>query len=798
MPNFGEQFLHQKDSKLHTSQPVEHEQTRRKRKGEKTSQKPADKLVDFMEVLKQTHLGHRDDPRVLDRIKDSYHKKHVIDEKDIPQSYYDNQARLAREQGHGDIEIEEEQREQLSEVIRSDQESTMDKWLDYFMNPNSDSYPMWAKYWAFTNMTKLSSYDKEKHAFGKRDKGTVAPFPDLNREALAYVIDAVIKKVGKENIPQEDTNPEFQKLLQGANFGKLYAWAIEKVTPAEQNELLNTEGEWIKYNKGSDYMPLVESLQGHGTGWCIASDSTAEHYLGMGDHYIYYSYDQDGNPTIPRSTIRMEDNKIAEIRGIAYEQNLDPYIGDVVDTKMDKFPDGEQYKKKAADMKRLTEVDNRFQASQELTKDDLRFIYEMDGKIEGFGYDDDPRIAVMLLGRNSKADLSLVTGLSEEQISVTQEEAMSDGIMFHYGDLNLFLVKSVVDKQDPLKLPETIHGNLDLSDLTYVDGFELPKTITGDISLRKLKTIFDLKFPETLGGGIDLHSLTSIEGLELPDSVGGDLDLRGLSTAEGLELPSSIGGDLILVGLTSAEGLKFPDSVGGDIYLKKLHRAEGLELPSSIGGSLDLNNLTTAEGLKLPDSVGGDLGLGNLSTAEGLEFPDNMSGGLDLRSLNTVEGLNLPDSIGGDLDLSGLTSAEDLKLSDSIGGDLDLSSLTSTEGLKLPDSISGNLDLSRLTSAEGLEFPDSVGGYLDIKHLTSAKGLKLPDTIGSDLNLSGLTSVEGLKLPSNVKGSIHLIGIKSAEGLELPETVGGVIFLSNFSYEEAVKIKEKYPNHRFE
>jgi len=64
--NSPEQFLHQKDSKLHTSKPVEHEQARRKRRGEQTSQKPADKLASFMEVLEQTHLGHRDDPRVQD------------------------------------------------------------------------------------------------------------------------------------------------------------------------------------------------------------------------------------------------------------------------------------------------------------------------------------------------------------------------------------------------------------------------------------------------------------------------------------------------------------------------------------------------------------------------------------------------------------------------------------------------------------------------------------------------------------------------------------------------------------
>ena len=59
MLNFGEQFLHQKDSKLHTSKPVEHEKEREEIKGEETSQKPADKIADWLEVIEHTHWTQR-------------------------------------------------------------------------------------------------------------------------------------------------------------------------------------------------------------------------------------------------------------------------------------------------------------------------------------------------------------------------------------------------------------------------------------------------------------------------------------------------------------------------------------------------------------------------------------------------------------------------------------------------------------------------------------------------------------------------------------------------------------------
>lgn len=420
--NPGGEFIHSKDSKLHTSKEVRHEQKRKKRAGEATSQKPAEKLEAWFKVLEKTH-GHKE-PGVQERIRNYYHKKHVIKPEDIPEGYFENQKRLARELGHGDIEITDQVRDAAAENIIADQKSTLDNWLDYLTARDSESFPMWAKYWAFTNMVKLSSYDKEKHAFGKRDKGTVAPFPDLNREALAYVVDAIVKKANKEQIANDD--PEFNKLLGGANFGKLYAWAIEKVTPTEQNELLNTKGEWVKYEQGSDHMPLVESLQGHGTGWCTAGESTARAQLDGGDFYVYYSYDKDGQPTIPRVAIRMEGDQIGEVRGIAADQNMDPYITEVAKKKIKEFPDGEKYEKKTENMKQLTEIEKKVKAKQELNKEDLIFLYEIDSQIEGFGYQKDPRIEEIIKDRDPLKDAPIVFDCRPEQIAHNEKEINKD------------------------------------------------------------------------------------------------------------------------------------------------------------------------------------------------------------------------------------------------------------------------------------------------------------------------------------------------------------------------------------
>ena len=592
--NLGEQFLHQQNPKLHKSGPVQHEKERLKRAGKEVSQKPAEEIADWMKLLERTHLGHRDDPKILNRIKESYHKKYLIKPENIPESYFDNQRRIARERGFGDIEITDEMKQKEAETIRADQKATLDLWLDYFLSPDSDSYPMWAKYWAFEGMTKLGSYDKEKHVFSRRDKNTVAPYPDLNREALAYVLDAIIKKANQENIPLAQEDPEFQKLLQGANFGKLYSWAIEKVTPTEENELLETKGKWVKYPQGSDPTPLVESLQGHGTGWCTVGEHTARKKLQKGDFYVYYSYDKNGKPTIPRIAIRMEGKRIAEVMGIAHEQNLDPQIAqtDILTNKLKEFgKEGERYQKRSDDMKKLTEIEQKHKQGILLTKEELRFLYEIDEEIEGFGWKKDPRIEEIKKQRNMKKDLAFVLGYKEEEISLTKEEALKGGITYHYGDL-------------------------DLNDLTSAKGLTLPKSIGGGLYLDRLTSAEGLTLPESVGGNIFLSSLTFAEGLTLPESVGGNIFLSRLTFVKGLTLPKSIGGSLFLDRLTSAEGLTLPESVGGNLVLSSLTSAKGLTLPESIGGNLHLNSLTSAEGLTLPESIGGFIFLDSLDYTE--------------------------------------------------------------------------------------------------------------------------------------------------------------------------------------
>jgi len=417
---------------LHNSPEVDSAARRTEaRTGEKVPHHPAERIQNYLDRFSE--ILDREDPhkrdRGVDAIKHILYDKFVIKPDGIPEGYFENQRRLAREQGHGDIEVTQEARDQLAEVIVADQRSSLDTWIDYLSSPDAP-YPDWLKYYAVRSILSMGEYDKEKSAFTKRSTGTTKPFPDLNREALAYVLDAIEKKYKGEKVNlaalEEEDKAKLEKLLQGENFAKLYAWAIDKTAPSERNLLTVTEGAWIKYPKNGEHMTLVESLQGHGTGWCTAGESTAETQLKGGDFYVYYSLDQDGNPTVPRAAIRMQENSIGEVRGIADQQNLDPYISDVVQTKLKDFPDGTAYEKKVRDMKVLTSIERKVQKGEELNKDDLVLLYEINAPIEGFGYQKDPRIAELRTQRNPIEDMPIVFECSEDQIVTSVEDIDAD------------------------------------------------------------------------------------------------------------------------------------------------------------------------------------------------------------------------------------------------------------------------------------------------------------------------------------------------------------------------------------
>jgi hypothetical protein len=286
----------------------------------------------------------------------------------------------------------------------------------------------------------MGSFERDDITYGKRTETTIAPFPELNAEALGFVHKAIKDElkteeyITDENERQGELLEELNKRLQGKNFAKLYAFA--QVECAGNLDKESLQGEWVKYNQGSDYTLLEKGLKSKGTGWCTAEGS-AKGQIETGDFYVFYTNNKAGVPTEPRIAIRMTNNngtqEIGEIRGVNKRQELEP---ELVETAKEFYKDlsgAQKYEKADHDMKKMTEIYTKSvkvdKETQEksyinptLSKEDLNFLYEIDSSIEGFGYEKDPRVEEIRNQRNKTLDALIIFECKKDEIAENKNE----------------------------------------------------------------------------------------------------------------------------------------------------------------------------------------------------------------------------------------------------------------------------------------------------------------------------------------------------------------------------------------
>lgn len=201
----------------------------------------------------------------------------------------------------------------------------------------------------------------------------------LNQAAIAQIYDSLKDLEEKQAIKSGEI----------PNFGRKYIELLKKqesfrtdFTPEEIKQ-----GEWVTFKQTEDDEKVQElSNLASQTCWCIAGVETARTYLNQGDFHILMV------SNIPAVAIRMENDQVVEVRGTKPNQNLSTGFEEVLPSKLAELPGGGSYEKKNKDMKLLTQIWNKNQKGEELTKEEIIFLYEIEEEIEGFGYDVDPRI----------------------------------------------------------------------------------------------------------------------------------------------------------------------------------------------------------------------------------------------------------------------------------------------------------------------------------------------------------------------------------------------------------------------
>lgn len=356
-------------------------------------------------------------------------------------------------------DISENDWSEYLDTIRSNQKSQISNWVNYLTESES-IYPVWFKFYALRSILSLKNrldYTEDEDGartdqhFKKRDPDTLDSFPELNREALAKTF-AVISRalasqqkyknmpsqknlsnnvggayLGHDELPTEKDKNQFD-----TSFSRTYAKFMDTLGGIQDEEKKNVEGYWLTYKSG-DANKLTDSLQGFGTGWCIADLGTSENYLNKGNIHVYYSQMPKDNESrkVPRLCVRYNGDLIEEVRGIDSAQGVENIILPVLEEKLSTLDDNNDYWKTAKYQKYVTAILEKHKTKQELTVDELKALwgigYTTDEQ-KGFGYSEEDsygendlveQVMAIREGRNQRDDLLKI--FNDEDINLREE-----------------------------------------------------------------------------------------------------------------------------------------------------------------------------------------------------------------------------------------------------------------------------------------------------------------------------------------------------------------------------------------
>lgn len=345
---------------LHVSPEASYSVGRHRQQGERIPNTPRDILSTYLGDLAASHSLFNNALEDYPERRDGQIRARLISADMVPVA----QIERVRNAAQGEVMSDEE----IVANIQLDQRESLQNWIDY-LSDTELVYPEWFKYYVYRSVFQMSKYDIARKKFATRNKHTVTAYPELNQEALASVYEQML------------ANPKEQR-----SFAVLYAEAINTVT---SHEIYGDSiaGEWVKYARSDDIddaHALSSTLQGKNTTWCTAYTNTAHEQLKYGDFYVYYAYDKEGTPSVPRIAIRMSGNRIGEIRGVRAHQSVEYFLYDTLYDKLAEFEGTEEYLAKIDACQRDFPLSGILEhdAAAALTREQLATLYSLDEHTE--------------------------------------------------------------------------------------------------------------------------------------------------------------------------------------------------------------------------------------------------------------------------------------------------------------------------------------------------------------------------------------------------------------------------------
>ena len=612
----------------------------------------------------------------------------VMDYEDIPEAYWKQQEQILRDNGQG-RKLSEYEKEILAEDLIDKQRQSITSWTNYLGDKNCP-YPLWFKVYAFDGISKMSNaLNLDEADYNRRDNTTALSFPKLNAEILAKVYRQIndFYGVDKENwLAQHSDDEKLVSLVKSANFPKLYAKELvdTKVILKTPERTEDVHGDWFEYKLGDE--EEIASLA-EGTRWCVVDPNVAHNYLVYGEYghsrstradeesnskakFIIFRLEDPNSPGIYASngsaSIRLDPNGIVdEVSGLNEGQAVEDALIPIVKEKTLSLPGGEKYLQKFDDKQALIRLDKKMEKGEDLTKEELSFLYELDRPIATLDtYNrEDPRIPE--LKEKYGIEYALEKGVDVNKLvsSLESQDIAKnlDSLLEHGADIN---VNELVSSLYPDDIVDNL-GTL-LRNGADIDVNELASSLDIDDILLNLGTF--------LKHGADInHIVNNMSSKNIADNLdtllnrGADIDVNKLV----LSLhPNTI---IYRLGTLLRNGADINVILSN---LKPNQIANDLDTLIKYGSNIDINELVS--------SLDADMILENLDTLlkHGADVNNIVS---NINSSDIAYDLDTLLKYGADIDINELVSelrAFDIAYNlDSLlqhGADIDINELVSS------------------------------------------------------------------------------------------------------------------------
>lgn len=321
-------------------------------------------------------------------------------------------------------ETEPKSRESVLEGLQNEQLAGYDQWLNYLLiNDGRREYEPWFRYLILSEITKRDDRGR------RRDPETTSGVLPLSMSALARVRDDFTSLIQEYEFQSTMANAahasEDRKALgeeKTAALNALTSYPFHEKYVGYIAEEAREENERLNYTNGWHTITDAKELAhvSRGTPWCLAGLTVAQGYLEDEDAKLRVFF-EDGRPKIAAHVVGGE---VYEVRGVDDSQNLDPKYFDEVTAELAQYENADTWQQQATDMRMLGEIAVRVAEDPEvpLSKEQLRFLYEVDRPIQSFGYERDERIETIVENRMAEEDALVIFDCEDKSEIATSLE----------------------------------------------------------------------------------------------------------------------------------------------------------------------------------------------------------------------------------------------------------------------------------------------------------------------------------------------------------------------------------------